>query len=200
MIRSRRLPVRLLVAAAAGAGLVGGHLLGYFVVVRDGHVRHNVLAETGHGYFPEAILVASGCALLAAVSWAILGYRSSLERGVGPPPFRSVAPRLAVLQSVGFVLMEWLERLASGAPIGHLTDPVVVGGILLQVVVALVGAALLVLIGTAAGAVARALSRRVPGRQSVLVAIRRPAWAPRDLFLFCSGQIRGPPLLLAPQL
>jgi hypothetical protein len=59
--------------------------------------------------------------------------------------YRATAGRLLVLQVIGFLLLETLERLATGhAMAGFLFEPVILIGVAAQVPVALAGAWLLV--------------------------------------------------------
>jgi hypothetical protein len=196
MTRSRRVVRFLTLGAAAMAGLVGAHVVDYLILVPNGAARHRVLVQTGHGYFGEAAVLAFAAGVIAMLAVASLGYRRGRDRAseAGSIGLTHVARRLAALQVAGFLLMEVTERLAAGAPLSHLVDPYVVTGVLIQVVVAVLAAAILVGIQRTAEMVGRVLGRRpvtrsagtglrpIPRRLGPVVrAVARP------------GVVRGPP-------
>jgi hypothetical protein len=180
--------------ATAVVGLVGGHLLGYVLLTPNPAERASLLARTGHGYLPKVVILAMGAAVLAGIAAAILGAARARSR-TGPLGVRGTTLRLAVLQVAGYILLEVLERLLAGHPLGHLTAALLLG-IPLQVLVAAVGGLVLSLVARAAQALARALGRR-PTRRLQPAPLRpfpveralphRPFPAPRV--------IRGPPSL-----
>jgi hypothetical protein len=185
--------------ATAGAGLVGAHALDYMIVLRDGASRHHTLVSTGHGYFSDAVVLAVAAGVVAMLSSAFLGYRRGTGRSDRPVPFAWLAARLSLLQVAGFILLELGERAAAGAPLDHLTGPLMAAGLLLQVAVAIVGAGVLVLLGRAAELIGSGLAAR-------WAAERSPGYGvgPADLRLAQTpfarpGQVRAPPLPLVPQ-
>jgi hypothetical protein len=115
------------------AGLVGGHALGYAIAVPDVHDRAVLLSHTGHGYLPSASWAAVMLGIAAVVAGVAAGY---LRRPEGSRlTFRSLAPRLAVLQGAGFVVLEVAERMASGASLATLSATLLVAGVLTQLAV-----------------------------------------------------------------
>jgi hypothetical protein len=136
-------------------GVVAGHALAYALaypihVVRDAH-----LEQTGHDGFP-VLLLAGLLGAGAAILW--LGIRS-IRASTGSPS----ASVLLTLQVPAFALVELAERGFDLAAVGG--DPAVLLGILLQVVLAFVIAA----IARGAVIVGHRLRRSAP----------RPAPAPR---------------------
>lgn len=126
----------------AVAGLLAGHAASYALAVPDAHHRDLVLRETGHGYLPAAgeaalVLALAGVVALVVRSWSGRGRLDGVRLG-------SLARSLATVQVLAFAGQELLERLAAGAPLGGLLDEhVLVVGVLVQVSVALAGAAIL---------------------------------------------------------
>jgi hypothetical protein len=182
-------------AGAAMAGLVGAHVLDYLVLIPDGPSRHRVLAATGHGYFASAAVLAFVAGAIAMLSAAAIGYRvgRGRERVAGAPSFRITAGRLAAVQVGGFVLLEATERLAAGVSPARGLDTTLVAGILIQVVVACLAAAVLALVHRAGEAVGSAIAARPHPllRPPVLIPLRhlgvvRPAERR-------PGLVRGPP-------
>jgi hypothetical protein len=196
MTRTRRVVRFLVLGGAAMAGLVGAHVVDYLVLVPNGAARHHVLIQTGHGYFGEAGVLAFAAAVIAVLAVASLGYRRGRDRTAEPPAMglAAMARRLAALQVGGFLLMEVTERLAAGASTSHLVDPYVVTGIVIQVVVAALAAAVLVLTESAAEIVGRILGER-PVTRTARSGLRS---IPRSLGLVVRtvarpGVVRGPP-------
>lgn len=192
--RSLLLPILL---GAAAAGIVGGHLLSYALVAPTASARHDLLAETGHGYLSKAVAVAVASAILTGVAAVVVGAARGRSRTGRPVGLRSLGGRLAALQVSGFLGLEVLERLSSGAPMGDLAGPLLVAGIPVQVAVASIAAVVLALINRTVAAVVRALTRptsqarrrtRIPV-SPVVVPPRAPAIHP--------SPVRGPPLLSA---
>jgi hypothetical protein len=181
--------------AMAGAGLVGGHLLGYVFAVPDARARRAVLAWSGHGYLSKALLLAVASALLAGFAAAILG--TIRIRGRNSLRFGDLAVRLSVLQSTGFLVLEVCERLLAGVPVSDLWGPVVALGVPLQALVAVVGALALLAIARVAEVVARALAPSPPGSNATVeVSPNLPRLAPPRPHV-TSRVTRGPPTAVA---
>jgi hypothetical protein len=178
----------------AAAGLVGGHLLNYVWLVPQTRARHAILAVTGHSYLPDGVVIGLAAALLAGTGTALLGAISPDRR----PSLRDAALCLAGLQTAGFLLLEVVERLLGGAPLSDLAGPVLALGVPLQVVLALLGASVLVLIARMAR-VAMVRFSRGP-RPIVVRRIRQllpPARSPARADVRGGLAIRAPPHLLA---
>lgn len=178
----------------AAAGLVGGHLLNYVWLSPEPRARHAILAVTGHSYLPDGLVIGLVAALLAGIGTTILGALAPGRR----PSLRHAALCLAGLQTAGFLLLEVVERLLGGAPLSDLAGPVLVLGVPLQVVLALLGASVLVLIARTARVAMARLSR---GPRPVVVRrIRQPlppARSPARADVRGGLAIRAPPHLLA---
>lgn len=187
--------VRLGLGVLAFLGLIGGHVGAYSVVAPDPAHHDELLQVTGHG--SGWVLIALVAAVLAS-SVASFARRSSVRHsGRRLQLLTATWLRLAFVQFAGFLLLESFERATSGGSIGSLlAEPVVVVGALAQLVVALLGAGLVV-------AVARAVTS---------LRRRRLAWSddpdsdgflpvssvvPLHRSVACAAwNLRGPPALL----
>lgn len=179
---------RLGAALFALGGIALGHIVGYSLAIPAADVREAHLAATGHGSFglvsAVALVVASGgIGVLVATSMSRTGSDGFQERAV----------RLGGIQTSGFLVLELVERrFALGEVLG---DPAVIVGFLVQVLVALAGAALLTLL-------VRTVAAFNAGRRRV----SRPARSfpkagrtvPIRISAFLGGsRLRAPPLPLA---
>lgn len=184
-----------LLAATAVSGLVGGHLLDYWILIPDPGHRHELLARTGHQYLTRVTMLTVGLAVIVAfvaVALGILRGRAGSGHGFG---VSSIA-RVAGAQAVGFIVLEAAERLASGVPGHHLTDAVVIAGVGLQLIVgALAALVLLVLERVGVGIGTKTVRRRRFARTAGSFVAPRAA-AVRTLWLRAPHPIRGPPVLL----
>jgi len=153
---------RLWLGGLAAAGVVVTHHLAYLVTAPDPHERAELLAAGGHARW--SLVVAAALGLLVA---GLAGFvRRTLRANGTLAPWPYTGGTLALLQGSGFVALEAVERAAVGDPgLAPLLEPVVVVGILVQVLVALLGAGLLVVLG---GAVRAWVARRSrPRRRTV---------------------------------
>jgi hypothetical protein len=139
----------VIAAGTAWAGLVLGHLLAYAVAYPDDGIRQAHLAATGHGWLDLVTL-----SLLAVIPAVVVLTSASALRG---RPAGVTWSRIAALQVPAFLLIEVAER---GSAIGGaFSDPAVLLGIAVQLVVA--AAAALLLRAVAAIVVAAVRTRRV---------------------------------------
>src|SRR6266571_883899 len=144
----RRLPL----APAAVAGAVLGHALIYLAAVPDAQARAALLAQSGHGYWPVAIAVATVLGAVAAAGTVSRHLLAGLRRAPRPAAtdgLGATARRLALLQTGIFVVQEAAERVAAGAPLPGLLQhhELLLSGVAVQVLVALGMAAVLGLLG-----------------------------------------------------
>jgi hypothetical protein len=148
----------LRVAAAGGlaaAGVFGGHVLTYALVV-ERH-EHPLLVDVAHGYLPFAGLTVAVLGFVALLAGIASGYV-----GGGTPALWTVARRLALLQAAAFTALEVLERLAVGASLSDLAGPLLVVGLLVQLLAALLSALLLGGLRRVGQAIARTHARAIP--------------------------------------
>jgi len=185
---------RLWLGGVAMAGVVLAHVLAYFMAAPHRNGRDMLLRASGHRHWAVVASLALG-ALVAGLIWfTTQATRPDRVWSLGARAFFvSTARRLVLLQVGGFVLLEASERLLFGAGFGLLAEPVVLIGILLQVVSALGAAGLLVVF-------ARTLDR-LCGRSSAARIVASPGPRPRvwilpPRFLLAAGgaTLRGPPL------
>lgn len=172
----------------AFSGLVGGHAVGYAVAVPDPHHRAIFEAVTGHGYLPSISWVAVVCGLVALVMGNAAGY---LGHGSGHRDWRRAATRIASMQACAFILIEVVERVASGASLGTLSPSLLLVGIAVQAVVGLVVA--LVLIGL--GRVGSSLRAPVWLRPAAAAhdPLPRTRMLVRSSWYQTSNRVRAPP-------
>jgi hypothetical protein len=176
----------LIAAGTAWAGLVLGHLLAYALAYPGQATRRAHLAGTGHGWLDVVTL--SLLAVVPAVI-ALTVVRSLRDGSTG-----TTWTRLAALQVPAFLLIEVAER---GASIDRaLTDPAVLLGLALQLVVAAVAALLLRGFSRAVAAVA-ARGRPATPRSAKALARPAPDLAPPHLLRLVRARRRAPPLPIA---
>jgi hypothetical protein len=152
---------KLLLAGVALGGVVAGHTVAYVVAVPSAATRHDVLAETGHGYWPVAVLVALAACLCAAGSVALRHARAVVGgRALGADVSGWLAPRLAAVQILLYVAAEATERVVAGVPLADLLHGgLLLRGLLAQLLVALAATVLLSWLARAAELVGRLLAR-----------------------------------------
>ena len=176
----------------AAAGLVLGHALAYLIAIPDPHQRAFALQRTGHAYLPALdqavlMLVVAGMAAVVVRAFAHTGDRT--ER------FGRLARVLVVAQTCAFAAQEVLERLVSRAPLGGLAhDHILVTGIAVQVVVAIVAAAILWLFARSATRLAAVVAVRTSlPRVRVVFAVPVTARRPHAPLFATAGTVRAPP-------
>jgi uncharacterized PurR-regulated membrane protein YhhQ (DUF165 family) len=176
------------VAGVAWGGVVLGHLLGYALTYPSSGARHAHLALTGHGFFGIAL---SYGAVALPVALVLTAMRALSERSGFH--LRRTVVWLATAQLLAFALMELAERHFSAA--SALSDPAVLVGLALQLIVAVLSA---VLLGAFFRTV-RTLAVRLRRRHQAPGMSGRPA--PRDavidrLAFLIGARRRAPPLPL----
>jgi hypothetical protein len=181
------------VFGAAAAGLVLGHALAYLIAIPDPHQRAFALQRAGHAYLPaldQAVM------MLAIAGVAAIVVRAFARKGDGATErFGRVATLLVVVQTSAFAGQEVLERLVSNAPLGDLLhDRILVTGMIVQVLVAIVAAAVLWLLArTSSRLAATSVIRvRLPRDHSVLALTVTPV-RPHALLFATACSIRAPP-------
>jgi hypothetical protein len=185
---------RLWLGGLAAGGVVAAHLLAFLIVAPDPLLREELLETTGHGAWPMVVSVAMGAIVIGLAGFI-----------AGPRPGRSqprafplhIASRLLLLQIGGFILLEGLERLAMGkgmAAVGALaSEPVIVIGVVAQVITALVAALFLMLLDRVIVTLVDVLrsSPRPPRALPSWVVVGRPG--PLRMVAAGPGKPRGPP-------
>jgi len=185
----RRLP--WWVGAAAGAGVVVTHWLTYRIVAADHHHRAELLRETGHAHWPIVSTVVLTVFTVVSMRSCVRTWRQRLQ----PRLVAADICRLVAVQAALWVLVEVGERIAVDrlATLGD--HPVLLVGLVVQVVVALLGAMLSWL---ACRVVVALAARRRRGR-SRPASVSAPAGAaPRVRLSLMAGAhgLRGPPRVL----
>jgi hypothetical protein len=191
--RFRGLPL----AGVAVAGVVTGHWLSYLIAVPDAPLRESLLAGSGHSYWFLAVRLA----LLAAVAGlGTTGLRHvwALPRDQGTPAHRTfawLALLLGLIQVTGFVILEIVERLAAGSALaGLFGHSLLTLGVAIQVLMACVGALLVMVVARTARCAAVVLATRSV-RWRPDVSIVRPSLLPAPTLRPMVGAAgpRGPP-------
>ena len=176
----------------AAAGLVLGHALAYLIAIPDPHQRAFALQRTGHAYLPaldQAVL------MLLIAGMAAVVVRAFARGGDRTEGFGRLARVLVVAQTCAFAAQEVLERLVSRAPLGGLAhDHILVTGIAVQVVVAIVAAAILWLLARTATRLAALIATRTRlPRIRVVFALPVMARRPHASLFATAGSVRAPP-------
>jgi hypothetical protein len=185
--------VRLLLGGLAASGVLAAHALADLLA--QPHHHHSV-AVTSHGNWTLLAAGTLGVTVAGLVRLAVANIWS--PRGSVPPSsalFAVAVVRLVPLQVLGCIGLRAMERWAVGDHIGTvLTEPVALIGPLLQLLVALIGAFLLVLFVKAIHLI---VGRRAAPRLFARRAPRRPLshiLPPRFQVASGYGTLRGPPL------
>jgi hypothetical protein len=196
-MRARSLAyLRLLLGGLAASGVVAAHVIAYFLAEPDAHAREDLLAATGHHRWTLVVAIALGFTVAGLVhyAWAraLSPHASTLSSG---SLFKLAAARLIPIQVLGCVGLEAVERWFAGEPVATvLTEPAVVIGVFLQLLVAVVGALILVLFAKAVDLI---LGRKVLPAFSARPTSPRPilhVLPPRFQVAAGFGTVRGPPL------
>lgn len=182
---------RIVLGGLAAGGVVVAHWLAYFFAAPEAHTRAELLEHTGHQRWTivSAIALALLTMSLGRAAWAGLS-------GAEPTAAlldRRIFPRLALIQTIGFVALEGLERsVVTGSAAGLFAEPAVVMGIGLQIAAALAGAVLLTLV---VKVVDRLTLVRPAAPRLVQTRVRPPVvFHPRSLEVAVGGgTLRGPP-------
>jgi hypothetical protein len=188
------------VVGVAVAGVVLGHWLGYLLAVPDASIRAQVLSQSGHGYWLFAVKLA----VIFGVTGLVTVFVRALGRLIHPHPdvegegdrFSTIAARLVGLQVLGFASMEVTERVAAGAPVASLLqhDAFLIG-VLVQLLVAGIGALLLLRFARQADRMALAWfgARQSLPRPPAGPSLPAEPNAFRRLVVAGSVGVRGPP-------
>jgi hypothetical protein len=133
-------------AGAATVGVLVGHWLAYVLAVPDPAARAGILAASGHTYWLLAVKLAAVLAIVG-LGTLVLRHLSSRASDADQPertPLSLIAAKLCAIQVLAFTGMEVAERVAVGAPLGHLFDHrIFLVGLAVQVLVSCAGALLL---------------------------------------------------------
>jgi hypothetical protein len=182
------------VAGAVGAGLALSHWLAYLIAVPHAHERERLLEHTGHGYWPRAAAVAAALGLVALVvtgAWAVARAR---DADLGQPRLGQLVARLARMQLPAFVLLEAIERLASGATgLDFVLQAPFLVGLGVQLLVAAVLGVFLSRFARAAACIARILLRGKLPAPSAAPPLPEPTAMPARLPGLAAVGVRGPP-------
>jgi hypothetical protein len=183
-------------AGTATAGVVLGHWLSYVLALPETRVRGQALMASGHGYWLSAVKIGVVAFVAALACVAVRHLSGHADEGA---PFGErlswLAGRLALVQILGFTAMEVTERVAFGAPVGGMfLHHLYFLGLAVQVLIAAVGALVLLWFGRAAASVAARMGARPRRAGSAAVAFVRVASSHRrPLVLHGAAGLRGPP-------
>jgi hypothetical protein len=186
-------------AGGAAAGVVFGHILTYVVAFPGFAQRTQVLARSGHGYWPDAVtfVIQAAAAVGTIVAVRTLRERAAASRGERRmlPLFGWLTLQLSLRQIVGFAALEVTERLASHAPLGELlTHHLMPIAIAAQIVVAGLIAAILLLVSRTVARLAGVRTRRL-SPSSTQWPISAPLTGPIPVSVLAGGGgLRSPPL------
>jgi hypothetical protein len=178
---------RVYVALLAFAGTLAAHSIAYWLVASDPHHHASLLLSTGHGYWGVVTPLAMGLSV-AGIAGSLISSSSSVAR------FGDVALRAVALQLVAFLIMETIERATVGGSLVVIKEPVVLVGLVVQLMVALAIAGLLLVftrvLNSATGS--SILFAPATGRPALLTTLSR---SPDLLELRYGGALlRAPPV------
>jgi hypothetical protein len=185
----------IVVAGAVGAGLALSHWLAYLIAVPHAHERERLLEHTGHGYWPLAAAVAAALGLVALVVMGSRAVAQAWDADLGRQRLRPLVARLAGMQIPAFILLEAIERLASGAAgLDFALQAPFLVGLGVQLLVATLLGVFLSRFARAAARIARILLRgKLPVRSPALLPPARPVAMPVRLLGLAAVGVRGPP-------
>lgn len=178
----------------ATAALLLGHWAAYVLAYRQIRLRDVVLATTGHSYLAPAGKLAF---VLAFLGLAWLGTEACKREPAGMPSrFGSVALRMIGVQLIGFSALEVVERIVAHVPVmemfGHYTY---VLGLLMQVLTALAGALIVLLLTRTVRRAYLLLTstRRSLRTRTTLARAQAGNWIALRRGLIGATGLRGPP-------
>ena len=174
--------------------MLGSHWAAYLLAAPAPHDRAHLLQTTGHGYWPIAISVAVGAAVLGLGSF-ITGSLTPRVRGSRQRILGHALPRLLVLQVSGFITLEVLERYLSGHAIGvdTFTQKTLVVGVAIQIVVAFLSTIALAFVALVVDRLARPATTPTQG-STQLAALVSYLSTPRMVPATGAHTLRGPPV------
>jgi hypothetical protein len=187
-----RRPSRGIVLGIASGCVVLGHWFTYILVDPSAEARASLLTRTGHAYLGVASQLALDVTL-AALALLFLKRFAPNERGA--PAFGALGRRLAGFQVGAFLAMEVGERLASGSPLSELSHGALLPvGIAVQMVLAALGAVVILRLLRTADAAAELLTRAPRLRSGAdAEVIRVPAYRPASVALIAALGRAPPP-------
>jgi hypothetical protein len=168
------------------------HGIAYALADPDPHARLRHLAATGHEHWSTVVVVA-----ISLLVGGLALYLSGLVKDRGPatpPSFFGIGLRLVALQMTGFLALEVSERLWAGGISNLFSDPAVVLGLIVQVLIAGLAAALLALFTRGIVAILRRVRAARWGRTVSLARFFSSAQQPSLEVATGGGSVRGPPL------
>lgn len=174
-------------------GLLSGHLLSYFAVAPEAHVRAELLASTGHsqhGVFATVALAAIFAALVGIFMDRVRSHCGRRGRGVSRA---RVAATLWAAQTAGFLVLEAWERghgLEGVPELFH--EPAFLVGLVAQVLVALAAAAIVSIVDATAGALLRLLGAFDRSTETTAFP-DTTTFRPRCSVARAAWNLRGPP-------
>lgn len=178
---------RIYVALLGFAGTLAAHSIAYWMIAPDPHHHASLLLSTGHGYW--------GVVTPLAIGLSVAGIAGSLISSSGPVArFGDVALRAVALQLLAFLLMETIERATVGGSLVVIKEPVVLVGLVVQVLIALAIAGVLLVLTRVLDAAtgSSALATPAAGRSFLLTSFSKSP----DLLEFRYGGalLRAPPV------
>jgi hypothetical protein len=182
-------------AGTALAAVAFGHWLTYLMAVPEAHAREELLAHTGHAYWPVLVELAVALALAGfgtAVLRRVTRRESLPERGTEAVLW--IASRLAVLQLATFGSIEVAERLIAGTPVGGVVHGgIIAWGVATQTLLAAGGALLLLWLGRAGDRAREILATTLPPMLPTVAVRHLAAVAAPQRPLLRRFDVRGPP-------
>ena len=183
---------RLWLGGLAAGGMAVAHLVSFVLVAPDPVRRQQLLESTGHGAWPVIVSLALGAFVVGLAALAVRAPPSQGWRSRGP-----LVGRLLLLQVVGFLLLEGLERLAVGEGVAGLrglpSEPVILIGLVAQIVSALVAVTVLVFLDRVIVALIEFHHPRRRAPRTLALPASNDRHHPLPVFAIGPANPRGPP-------
>lgn len=197
MSAGRKSLLPFVLGGVAVVGTLAAHFVDYYIFAPDPQHRAALLHATGHSYLSHLIPLAVLSGVLAAATTIWRASARARDLSDERPRFLPCATVLAAAQVCGFALLEIGERLFSGAGFELAWPQLFAIGILVQIVVAVAGAILFILLDRGAQKVAALLQRNVSLRRPSSISTNNAGDAIVRRFNETAITSRGPPFALA---
>ncbi len=183
-------------AGVVAAGVVTSHALAYRLTQAAG-TRNDSTTGAGHRYWVYFVVLAVAGLIAGLAAFALQRVRA----GAGADRsfnrfFGSTFARLILWQAGAFLLLEGTERLLSGGDLVSLAqEPAIAMGLIVQAVVAALGALLMILLATAVDRIVEYITRTLPETHEVETSwVLDHPFLPRLAPAASGRTLRGPPV------
>jgi hypothetical protein len=184
---------RVPIGSIAAAAMLVSHWAAYLLAAPDPHERAHLLQATGHAYWPFAMSLAVGAAVLGLGTF--IGRRLSAQTRTSKTSiFGHALPRFLALQVGGFATLEIVERVLAGHSFGagDLVATTFLVGIAIQVVASVLSTFLLVALAYVVDHFVAPIA--APSHDTISLPLVSLIHAPRLVPATGAHSLRGPPV------